>query len=211
MIKIVIADDHPIFRQGIKQAIDLIPNTRIVSESSNGMEAYHSILSQIPDIAILDLEMPILNGLDVCAKVKSELSSVKIIIITMHKEKHCYQDAIKAGVNGYLLKDNAIEDLILCIKAVLSGTNYISPNIESYLIDADQQSTIEKINKLLTPTEKIILKLIADGKKSSEIADLLFCSPNTVENHRSNMVKKLELDGGKNGLMKYAIGIKSYL
>lgn len=211
MPKIVIADDHPIFRQGVKQAIELIPNAKIVAEASNGMEAYHHILSEIPDIAILDLEMPILSGLDLCTKLKSEMSKIKVIIITMHKEKHYYDEALKSGVDGYLLKDNAIEDLIACIKVVQSGKVYVSPDIESFLIDGEHKNDVEKIQQLLTPTEKIILKLIADGHKTTDIASLLFSSPSTVENHRSNMVKKLNLEGEKNALLKFAISIKQWL
>jgi DNA-binding NarL/FixJ family response regulator len=211
MIKIAIADDHPIFRQGIKQAVDLIPNTQIVGEAGNGMEAYHLILSQLPDVAILDLEMPSINGIDLCAKIKSELSSIKVIIITMHKEKHYYQDAMRAGANGYLLKDNAIEDLIICIKTVQQGKNFISPHIESFLVEKENLSESLSIIKQLTPTEKIILKLISEGKKSSEIASLLFSSPNTIDNHRSNISKKLSLDGEKNALLKYAMRIKDLL
>jgi DNA-binding NarL/FixJ family response regulator len=211
MIKIVIADDHPIFRQGMKQAIDLIPNTTVVAEASNGLEAYQYILAERPDMVILDLEMPMLSGMDVCAKVKSEFNQLKIIIMTMHKEKHYYDDAMKAGVSGYLLKDNAIEDLITCIKSVQANQNYISPNLHNFLIDSEHKSDMELISKLLTPTEKVVLKLISEGKKTSEIANLLFCSPNTVENHRSNMIKKLKLDGEKNSLLKFALGIKQWI
>lgn len=211
MIKVVIADDHPIFRQGIKQALELIPNVQIVGEAGNGMEAYHYILEHIPDVVILDLEMPIINGIDLCFKIKKEMSKMKVIIITMHKEKHYYQQALKAQADGYLLKDNAIEDLITCFKAVQNGKEYISPNLESLLFDKGVKTHADDRILLLTPTEKVILKLISDGKKSSEIAALLFSSPHTIENHRSNIIKKLNLDGEKNTLLKYAISIKDWL
>jgi DNA-binding NarL/FixJ family response regulator len=211
MIKIVIADDHPIFRQGIKQAIEFIPNAIIVGEAGNGIEAYHFVLEHVPDIVILDLEMPIINGIDLCAKIKSEMSAIKVIIITMHKEKHYYLDAIQAGANGYLLKDNAIEDLIACVKSVQQGRDFISPGIEFYLIDKDRSSDTHILIQQLTPTEKVILKLIAEGKKTSEIASLLFSSPNTIDNHRSNISKKLNLDGEKNALLKFAMGNKDVL
>jgi DNA-binding NarL/FixJ family response regulator len=207
-MKIIIADDHPIYRSGIKSIIQSIPNATLMGEATNGMEAYHLILSTLPDIAILDIEMPILNGLDVCRKVLKEKHSTKFILLTMHKEKHFFLDAMDAGVDGFLLKDSASDVLVDCIKSITLGRKYISDNIESYLIEhLNSESSKEMIlvKKSLTPTEKIILKLISEGKTTSDIASLLFVSPNTIENHRSNINKKLKLDGEKNALLKFAM------
>jgi DNA-binding NarL/FixJ family response regulator len=213
-MKILIADDHPIYRSGIKSIIESIPNTILVGEATNGMEAYQLILSTLPDIAILDIEMPILNGLDVCRKVMDEKNHTKFILITMHKEKHYFEDAMDAGVSGYLLKDSAGIELINCIRAITFGKKYISENIESYLTHhlANESSyDLIMVKKLLTPTEKVILKLISEGNTSNEIGSLLFVSPNTIENHRSNMNKKLKLDGEKNALLKFALEHKGFL
>lgn len=210
-MKILIADDHPLFRQGIKQAIDLIPDTKIVGQAGDGMEAYHCILSEVPDLVILDLEMPILNGIELCKKVKQDFSQIKVIILTMHKEKHFFDAAIQAGANGYILKDNAVEDIITCIKTVWAGRNYISPDITNFLTSNTTQDNAYKLLEILTPTETVILKLISEGKTTAEIAKLLFSSPNTVENHRSNISKKLGLEPEKNALLKFAITVKSIL
>lgn len=210
--KIIIADDHPIFRNGVKDILKNVPNMQILGEASNGLEAYHLILSSHPDIAILDLEMPILNGLDVCEKVINEKHNTKFIILTMHKERHYFLEAMKCGVYGYLLKDYAITELVNCIEVVNKNEKYISKEIENYLVEHNSSNlqSEEQISLLmqLTPTEKVILKLISKGKSSLEIAELLFISPNTVDNHRANITKKLKLEG-KNSLLKFAIEWKA--
>jgi DNA-binding NarL/FixJ family response regulator len=214
MIHIIIADDHPIFRSGITNILQSIPDITLVGEAENGLDAYQLILSELPDIAILDLEMPLLTGLDVCKKVLSEKHNTRFIILTMHKERHFFLDAMASGVHGYLLKDNAIQDLEECIQAVSKGHTFISSTIENYLTDfqLEQSSTVlHQINQLLTPTEKVILKLISESKSSPEIAGMLFISANTVDNHRANMNKKLQLGGEKNALLKFAIANKDVL
>ena len=214
MQKIIIADDHPIYRGGIKSVVEKIPFTSIVGEASDGMEAYQLIISTLPDIAIMDIEMPLLSGLDVCRKVMNEKHHTKFILLTMHKEKHFFKDAMESGVDGYLLKDSASQELIKCVETVISGKKYVSPNIESFLTEHLAQvgsASLHLIKNALTPTEKVILKLIADGKTSNEIAALLFISPNTVENHRANINKKLKLDGGKNALLKFAFENRNFL
>jgi DNA-binding NarL/FixJ family response regulator len=214
MQKILIADDHPVFRLGIRGIIDSIPDVTLVAEAEDGAKAYELIISLIPDIAILDLEMPLINGMDVCKKVMSEKHYTQFIILTMHREKHFFTEAMEAGVHGYLLKDNAIKDLVQCIEAVADKRKYVSPEIENYLTEhlAHQQSAEwHKINLLLTPTEKVVLKLISEGKTSAEIAGLLFVSPNTIDNHRNSINKKLKLDGEKNALLKFAMRFKSQL
>ncbi len=209
--KIIIADDHPIFRSGIREIVKNMPFVEWKGEAVNGLEAYQLILATQPDIAILDLEMPILNGLEVCKKILSEKHATKFIILTMHKEKHFFDDAIESGVKGYLLKDNAIEELITCVQKVGMGEKYVSPEIENYLIEGQSLSLeIKKLKELLTPTEKVIVKLISQGKTSPEIANNLFVSVNTVENHRYNIAKKLNLEG-KNSLLKFALQYKDSL
>ncbi len=214
MQKIIIADDHPIYRGGIKSVVEKIPFTSVIGEVSDGMEAYQLIISTLPDIAIMDIEMPLLSGLDVCRKVMNEKHKTKFILLTMHKEKHFFADAMESGVDGYLLKDSASQELIKCVEAVMCGKKYVSSNIESFLTEHLAQvgsETLQLIKSALTPTEKVILKLVADGKTSNEIAALLFISPNTVENHRANINKKLKLDGGKNALLKFAFEHKNFL
>jgi DNA-binding NarL/FixJ family response regulator len=132
----------------------------------------------------------------------------------MHKEKHFFTDAMESGVDGYLLKDSASQELVKCVETVINGKKYVSPNIESFLTEHLAQvgsEAIRLIKSVLTPTEKVILKLVAEGKTSNEIATLLFVSPNTIENHRANINKKLKLDGGKNALLKFAFEHKNFL
>jgi two-component system response regulator DegU len=205
----IVADDHPIFRKGLVEILCEIENLEIVAELSNGLDAYKSIVSKRPDIAILDIEMPGLTGLDVCNKVLKEKSETKFIVLTMHRDKSFYNDAMSIGVLGYLLKDNAITELMHCVEKVLKGEKYISPGIEKLLELKEKSNEFPKLDNL-TATEKVILKLIAESKTSPEIAKLLFVSPNTIDNHRSNIVKKLGLEG-KNSLLKFAISFKSFL
>jgi DNA-binding NarL/FixJ family response regulator len=206
-IRITIADDHPIFRSGVKDILSKYNEIDIIAEASDGLQAYHQILAHLPDIAILDLEMPLLNGLDVCKKVLNEKHQTEFIILTMHKEKQFYLEAVKAGVKGYLLKDNASDDLITCIKVVAEGNQFLVQQLKHFLLDLNESEEMNKVNHVCTPTEKVILKLISDGKTSNEIGSLLFISPHTVENHRSNMTKKLQLEG-KNSLLKFSIALR---
>lgn len=212
--RILIADDHPIFRSGIKEIIKLIHGVDLVAECGNGLEAYQAILAHHPEIAILDLDMPMLNGLDVCKKVINEKHQTKFIILTMHKEKHFFTDAIQHGVMGYLLKDHAETELIECINEVRKGNVYASQQIESFLIEHQQSNNtsfeIKQGLSILTATEKVILKLISNGISSHEIASHLFISSNTVDNHRANITKKLQLEG-KNSLLKFAMQHKQIL
>jgi two-component system response regulator DegU len=205
----IVADDHPIFRKGLIDILRDIEDLEIVAEVADGLAAYQHIVSKRPDIAILDIEMPGLSGLDVCNKVLKEKSDTKFILLTMHREKAFFNNAMNIGVMGYLLKDNAITELILCVEKVLKGEKFISPGIERLLVAKDKINEIPEL-QLLTATEKIILKLIAESKTTPEIAGLLFVSPNTIDNHRSNIVKKLGLEG-KNSLLKFAIHSKNSL
>ncbi len=204
----VVADDHPIFRKGLVDILKQMDLLEIVAEVSDGLDAYRNIISKRPDIAILDLEMPGLSGIDVCRKVLNEKSETHFIILTMHREKAYYTNAMQMGVKGYILKDNAITELIQGVEKVLKGGTFTSPGIEDVLT-VGKDVAIPGTEKL-TATEKIVLKLIAESKTSSEIAGLLFISPNTVDNHRANVVKKLGLEG-KNSLLKFAMQYKGKL
>jgi two-component system, NarL family, response regulator DegU len=205
----VVADDHPIFRKGLIDALKQIHDLDIIAEVSDGVEAYKNIIAKRPDVAILDIEMPGLTGIDVAKKVLGEKSETKFIVLTMHREKDFFNDAMNIGVMGYVLKDNAITELIDCVKKVIKGGKYVSPGIEKLLVRNEGEKHVPEIDKL-TATERVILKLIAESKTSSEIAQLLFVSPHTVDNHRANIVKKIGLEG-KNSLLKFALEYKNNL
>lgn len=212
--KIIIADDHPIFRTGIREVVSGIPGVLLCGEAKDGLEAYHAILAARPDIAILDLEMPKLSGLDVCEKVQAEKHETRFIILTMHKDRHFFDEAMRSGVAGYLLKDNAVDELVACVQTVAAGRRYASKTIESYLVrHAEGEQFPPETKQLfdtLTPTERIIVKLVSQGITSQEIAGNLFVSPNTIENHRANIARKLRLEG-KNSLLKFALHYKNLL
>ncbi len=201
-ISVLIADDHPLYRSGIKSVIDALPDIGSVTEASDGMEAYQAIVHLKPDIAILDVEMPLLTGIDVCRKVLAEKHYTKIIVLTMHRERHFFEDAMQSGVSGYLLKDGASQELKKCIEIVCAGGRFISDALHDLASGLEQQASQLSV---LTPTERIILKLIGEGKTTSEIGTLLFVSPKTVENHRTNISKKLNLGGTQNALLKFAL------
>jgi DNA-binding NarL/FixJ family response regulator len=212
-VSILIADDHPIFRSGVKEILLRTNKYTIVAEVSDGLEAYRQIIAKRPNIAILDYEMPLLTGLDVAKKVLNEKSFTDIVILTMHKEKEYLKEAMLFGVKGYLIKDNAENDLILCLEKLLNGEKYISEILLNEIsFDTEKNEPLQSNSALdnLSPTEKIILKLIAEGNTSNEISKLLFISPHTVENHRSNITKKLKLEG-KNSLLKFAMANISQL
>lgn len=204
----IVADDHPIFRKGLVEILQDLEDLEIVAELPDGLQAYQSIIAKRPDIAILDIEMPGLSGLDICRKVMKEKSGTKFIVLTMHRDKNFFIDAMNIGVLGYLLKDHAISDLIKCVQSVLQGKRFVSPDLKDLLVLSDQKD-ISGLS-LLTPTEKVILRLVAESKTSAEIAQLLFVSPNTVDNHRSNIVKKLGIEG-KNSVLKFALEHKHLL
>lgn len=209
---VIIADDHPIFRSGIREVVKGLFHLELKGEASDGLQAYRLILAQQPDVAVLDLEMPELSGLDVCQKLAAEKARTKCIILTMHKEKYYFDQAMQAGVMGYLLKDNAVEEVVKCIEEVLRGNKYVSPQIGDYLTshEGHQQTALAQLS-LLSATEKIILKLISQGKTSPQIAENLFVSEKTIENHRYNIAKKLQLEAGKNSLLKFAMAHKGVL
>src|SRR6187551_2673622 len=152
----IVADDHPIFRKGLVEILSEISDLEIVAELSDGLQAYQSIIAKRPDVAILDIEMPGLAGLDICRKVMREKSETKFIVLTMHRDKNFFNDAMSIGVMGYLLKDHAISDLIKCVEKVLKGEKCVSPGIEN-LLEFTEQNNIPELTTL-TATEKVILK-----------------------------------------------------
>jgi len=213
-IKIIIADDHPLFRLGLVSAVKQNDNIILCAEAENGEQALDLIRQYKPDVAIVDIEMPLMNGLQVCEAVVKENSATKVLILTFFKEKDLFENALAIGASGYLLKDNAIDELVTAIKVVAKGEKYISPTIESSLVNAKSHLVndplITEMLSKLSVTEKNILLLITEEKTSKEIALELFVSEKTIENHRYNIARKLKLESGKNNLMKFALSNKSY-
>ena len=214
MITIIIADDHPVFRKGLRDIIGEDANFKIAGETGDG-NCVLAIVQQLkPDVLLLDLNMPGTNGLDIAAKIRDQKIPVKIIVLTMHKEEGIFNKAMDIGVSGYVLKESAVQDIIESIKAVVNDDYYISPAISQYLLKRKEKtdSRLDKNPALkdLTVSERRVLRLIAENNTSKEIADQLFVSTRTVENHRMNICNKLSLHGA-NALLKFAIENRSYL
>ncbi|MBK6986409.1 MAG: response regulator transcription factor [Bacteroidetes bacterium] len=202
---LLIADDHPIFRKGLMDLLQhSFPKVKII-ECHNGAEAIDGILKQKPDIAILDINMPEANGLDVCKRVIKEQSTTKIIILTMYQEKEMIKNAMLSGAMGYILKDNAVDEIMDCVNTVANGENYIGTAMLPYhnelsIEDKKKQQLVEGL-KALSQAELKTLKLVSQNKTSKEISELLFLSEKTVENYRSRICQKLELPPRNNSLV----------
>jgi DNA-binding NarL/FixJ family response regulator len=213
-IRIVIADDHPVFRQGLRQIVEFESGLQVVGEASDGVEALRIIRELKPDIAVLDVKMPRMRGFEVARELQQQNISVSIIFLTMYDDESMFNEALNVGARGYLLKDSASSDIVSSIKLVASGQHYISPSISNYLVNRDtKRKTLNQDSpglKDLTPTELRVLKLIAQQKTSKVIAEQLFISYSTVENHRHSICQKLDIHT-KNGLMMFALEHRSEL
>lgn len=213
-IKITIADDHPVFRSGLRKIIEEDNEIEIIGEAENGEKALGMIQNLKPDIALLDIDMPKMSGIDVLKEMKKKKIEVKTIFLTVYADEDVFDEAMDNGVSGYILKDSAIMDVTDCIKTVDSGKYYISPSVSSFLVNRrDKMKKLEN-NKpalnSLTKTELTILKFLTEGKTSKEIGEEMFINFKTVQNHRANISEKLNLQG-THSLIKFAIENKSLL
>jgi DNA-binding NarL/FixJ family response regulator len=213
-ISVVIADDHPIFRDGLRRAVESEPGLRVSAEAADGAEALALIRAHSPRVAVLDIEMPRLDGFGVARAARAEGLATGIIFLTVYRDEELFNAALDLGARGYVLKDSAVSDIVGCIRAVAAGQYYASPSLTSHLVNrgrraaalADERPGLQG----LTPTERRVLRLIADYKTSREIAEELFVSPRTVETHRSNICRKLDIRGS-HALMKFALAHRSEL
>jgi DNA-binding NarL/FixJ family response regulator len=213
-IKIIIADDHPIVRRGLRQVIESDSRLIVLGEANDGAEAIDLIEELKPEIALLDVDMPTMDGFQAAREIHKRRLAVKIIFLTIHSEEDLFHSAMNLGANGYLLKDNAISEIVNGVKAVSEGKFYISASLTSFLLKrqrASQNFVAEtpSINKL-TGTERRILQMIADYKSNKEIGEEMFIHFRTVESHRHNISRKLDLRG-HNALLKFALKHKNEL
>lgn len=213
-VRVLIADDHPIFRQGLRDIVETAPTLRVVAEASDGEQALRSLQRAEADVAVLDLTMPIKDGLAVVRAVREERLSVRLVLLTMHKDEHYLNAALELGVHGYVLKDSAATEIINCIVAVAAGQEYVSPALSSFLIRRGRRAAglVEQRPALaqLTPAERCVLSRIAEGQTSREIAAALHIGVRTVEHHRNNIALKLDLRGS-HALLKFAVQHRSEL
>ncbi len=211
-IKIVMADDHPIVRQGLKQMIETDANLLIVAEAGDGETALELIETHQPDVAVLDVDMPKMDGFAVVKELRNRRNNVAVVFLTMHGEAEIFQAALDLDAKGYVLKDSAVTDIIAAIKSVADNRPFFSSSLSAQLLNRRRRvESFENENQglnQLTPTERRILKLVADEKTSKEIGEQLYISYRTVETHRTNISRKLNLQGSL-ALVKFAVAHKS--
>lgn len=211
---VLIADDHPIFRKGLCEVVASDPLLTVAGQAADGEEALQLINQLNPAVAILDINMPRQSGLQVVAALRSHPSPPGIVLLTMHEDEDLFDEAMELGVTAYVLKENTVEDLLEAIHAVIAGRSFISPNIAKLLLKRRESLAALRRQKpgldLLTPTERRILRLIAQDRTTKEISNLLGMSPRTVETHRQNMSHKLHLSGS-HSLLKFAFDHKAQL
>jgi two-component system, NarL family, response regulator NreC len=196
-IRILLADDHNVMRAGLKMLLESHPGFTVISEASDGHQAVENAISARPDVAVLDIAMPKLSGIEAAQRINAQLPQTAIIILSMHSDEGYVLRALKSGARGYLLKDSAESDLIQAIKAVSEGKAFFSPEISKVLAD----DYVREINvrgaedryDLLTPREREILQLLVEGRSNKDIAGLLNLSLYTIETHRRNLQSKLNL------------------
>ncbi|HVZ75292.1 MAG TPA: response regulator transcription factor [Polyangia bacterium] len=210
-MRVVLADDHTLVRAGIRALVSGVPGAQIVGEAGDGHAALALILEQRPDVALVDVSMPGLNGLDLAARLTRELPATRMVILSMHSSPAHVAQALRAGVRGYMLKDAATEELPVMLGAVMRGEVYLSPAISKHVVDgflgrdgAPDGRSGERADDGLTPRQREILQLVAEGKSSKEVAQLLNLSVKTVEAHRGQIMERLEIHDLA-GLVRYAI------
>lgn len=207
LINVLIADDHPIFRQGLSITIEKNTNIKVVGEAENGAAAVELARSLRPDVIILDIDMPVKDGIETARELKALGLSAKVVFLTMHKDNSILRSLRSLGVKGYVLKDSALNEIGNCIIRVAAGNTYLSPALNEMILEnaeAPERTEITPLIGTLSQAERNVLKLVTESKTSREIAEALFVTVRTVETHRYNICTKLELNG-PNALFKFAI------
>ncbi|MDQ2949028.1 MAG: response regulator transcription factor [Acidobacteriota bacterium] len=213
-IRILIADDHPIVRRGLRQVIESDPGLKVVAEAADGEVALAQLRGSKPDIAVLDLDMPKLDGFGVAREIGKTRLPIEIVFLTIHGEEDLFHAAMDLGAKGYILKESALTEIVQGLRAVAAGQHYLSPSLTQYLFDRRRrtESLAQSIPRLedLTETERRILRAIADYRSSKDIGSELCIHFRTVENHRTAICHKLGLRG-TNSLLKFALQHKTEL
>ena len=196
-VRIVLADDHTLMRHGLRLVLNRERDFEVVGEASNGREAIDLAIRENPDVVVMDIAMPLLNGIEAARRIHEERLKTAVVILSMHSDEGYILKALRAGARGYLLKDSAEADLIQAIRSVCSGKAFFSPAVSKVLADdylrQMQQQGVEDPYDLLTPRERELLQLVAELKSTKDIANLLGLSPHTVDTHRGNLMQKLNV------------------
>jgi DNA-binding NarL/FixJ family response regulator len=202
--RILLVDDHQLFLEGLKALISSQDHMEVVGQASNGRDAVKLCRQLNPDVVIMDISMPDQNGIEAARDMRAEFPDVKIIALSMHKKPHFVRQMIEAGANGYVLKGCAFEEIATAIEAVSSDGGYICPEVAGTIMDLVGKPGEQSLLDQLTPRERQIIQLIAEGKRSKEIAFDLLVSVKTVETYRTQLMRKLKIDSIA-GLTKFAI------
>jgi DNA-binding NarL/FixJ family response regulator len=207
MIRVLIAEDHHIVREGLRALIEKQVDMQVIAEADNGRQALQFARKHKPDIVVMDISLPMLNGIDATRQILEENPQIRVIALSMHSDKQYVDGMLRAGVAGYLLKDCASEELIQCLRVVKSGKMYISPAVASILVREliqPARGEVPALDAELSAREREVLQMIAEGRSTKEIAESLCISVKTVESHRKNIMEKTELRSVAD-LVKYAI------
>jgi DNA-binding NarL/FixJ family response regulator len=211
-IKVLLVDDHPVFRHGLREIVDADPRFEVVGECGDGDAALAAVPRSKPQVVILDVSLPGRNGLEVVRALRAANPRVLCLMLTMHADESTFNAAMDAGAHGYLLKDDAMDMVLLGLKAVAAGGVYLSPTISGWLVRRQQRASALKEERTglaaLTPTERRVLELVAENKTNKQIGEELFISPRTAETHRANICQKLQLQGAHK-LLQFAIEHRS--
>jgi DNA-binding NarL/FixJ family response regulator len=206
-IRIIIADDHEIVRNGLRSLIEKEPDIEVIAEADNGRTAVRIALELAPDVVIMDIGMPDMNGIEAARQIIVAMPAIKVIALSMHAEKRYVMEMLKAGASGYILKDNAYEELARAIRTALNNRTYLSPQVAEIVI-GDYVQLAQTANcsvfSLLSPREREVLQLLAEGNSTAQIADHLCISVKTVETYRQHIMEKLNIRSIAE-LTKYAI------
>jgi DNA-binding NarL/FixJ family response regulator len=195
-LRLVIGDDHTLFRQGLRKILEERSEWEIIAEAGDGRTAVRQTMTLRPDVAVLDIGMPLLNGIEACAQIVRKQPDVQVLILSMHSDEAYVTQAVRAGARGYLLKDSAGADLIGAIAAVAAGKSFFSPPVARVVLDDYVRRLAEKGKDRydsLSEREREIFQLVAEGHSTKEIADMLSVSPTTVETHRAHILQKLDI------------------
>lgn len=208
LIRVLLVDDHTILREGLRALLSDVADVQVIGEASDGAEAVARVAELRPDVVIMDMVMPNVNGLQATAQIHREHPGTKVLILSMYDDEEYVHQVIRAGAAGYVLKGHAADDLVRAVHDVYRGQSFLQPSVAAKLIEDYVRRTpsIEHVEEQgpLTPREREVLKLIADGNTNQEVADLLFLSRKTVENHRTSIMRKLDVHDVTE-LVKYAL------
>lgn len=207
-VRILIAEDHTIVRKGLCSLLKNEKDIDVIGEAENGKEAIKQVEELNPDVVVMDISMPLLNGLDATRQIKKRFPEVKVLVLTVHSNEEYISEILKAGASGYIVKKAAPEELVAAIHAISRGNSFLSPSvsksvIKKFLQVAGAEAGLEK-SSLLTEREREVLQLIAEGHSTRKIAEFLFISVKTIEAHRSHIMEKLDLHNIAD-LTRYAI------